>query len=113
MTFTPDRLHPLSAATARAAADAIRGHVGAEPPALAMVLGTGLGPLVDALEGAVAVDYGLVPGFPRSGVTGHAGRLVAGRLEGQRVVMLQGRSHYYEAGDPAAMRVPRPDRPHP
>jgi purine-nucleoside phosphorylase len=106
MTFTPDRLHPSSAATARAAADAIRGHVGTEPPALALVLGTGLGPLVDGLEGAVAVDYGLIPGFPKSGVTGHAGRLVAGRLEGRRVVMLQGRSHYYESGDPAAMRVP-------
>jgi purine-nucleoside phosphorylase len=106
MTFTPDRLHPDSAAASRAAADAIRGHVGAAPPDLALVLGTGLGPLADSLEEQVALSYGLIPGFPVSGVTGHAGRLVAGRLTGRRVVMLQGRAHFYERGDANAMRVP-------
>src|SRR5690606_18185161 len=44
------------------------------------------------------------PGFPRSGVSGHAGELVAGRLSGTPVLMLNGRAHYYEHGNPAAMR---------
>lgn len=75
------------------------------PFACAMVLGTGLGPLADRLEDAVAIPFGDIPHFPRSGVSGHKGRLVAGLLEGRRVLALQGRAHYYEHGDPAVMRV--------
>jgi purine-nucleoside phosphorylase len=72
---------------------------------LAMVLGTGLGPLADLVEGALRVPYAEVPGFPKkSGVSGHAATLVAGTLEGARVVMLNGRAHYYEHGDPGVMR---------
>ncbi|MGJ3263148.1 MAG: purine-nucleoside phosphorylase [Salinarimonas sp.] len=78
---------------------------GEGPFACAMVLGTGLGPLADKLEDAVAIPFGEIPHFPRSGVSGHKGRLVAGRLEGRRVLALQGRAHYYEHGDPAVMRV--------
>lgn len=73
--------------------------------ACAMVLGTGLGPLADKLDDAVAIAFGDIPHFPRSGVSGHKGRLVAGMLEGRRVLALQGRAHYYEHGDPAVMRV--------
>ena len=50
------------------------------------------------------IPYGELPGFPASGVTGHAGRLVAGRFAGAPVLMLAGRAHYYEHGDAAAMR---------
>ncbi|WP_188910964.1 purine-nucleoside phosphorylase [Salinarimonas ramus] len=75
------------------------------PFACAIVLGTGLGPLADKLEDAVALPFAEIPHFPRSGVSGHVGRLVAGRLEGKRVLALQGRAHYYEHGDPAVMRV--------
>lgn len=75
------------------------------PFACAMVLGTGLGPLADKLEDAVAIPFGDIPHFPRSGVSGHKGRLVAGTLEGRRVLAFQGRAHYYEHGDPAVMRV--------
>jgi purine-nucleoside phosphorylase len=75
------------------------------PFACAMVLGTGLGPLADKLEDAVAIPFGEIPHFPRSGVSGHKGRLVAGTLEGRRVLALQGRAHYYEHGDAAVMRV--------
>ena len=73
-------------------------------PAVALVLGSGLGGLVDEVEDAVRIPYGELPGFPKSGVTGHAGQVVAGRLSGAPVVMLAGRAHYYEHGDPAAMR---------
>jgi purine-nucleoside phosphorylase len=73
-------------------------------PKTALVLGSGLGGLVDEVEDAVRVSYADLPGFPHSGVTGHAGQLVAGRLGGAEVVMLAGRAHYYEHGNPAAMR---------
>jgi purine-nucleoside phosphorylase len=72
----------------------------------AFVLGTGLGTLVDELNDAVSLPYADIPHFPRSGVSGHAGRLVAGTLEGRRVLLFQGRAHYYETGDAGAMRVP-------
>jgi purine-nucleoside phosphorylase len=73
-------------------------------PKTALVLGSGLGGLVEEVEGAVRIPYGELPGFPKSGVTGHAGMVVAGRLSGAPVLMLSGRAHYYEHGDAAAMR---------
>ncbi len=76
------------------------------PFALALVTGTGLGPLADRVEDPVAVPYGEIPHFPASGVSGHAGRLVAGRLGGKPVLLFQGRAHAYEHGDAAVMRVP-------
>jgi purine-nucleoside phosphorylase len=72
----------------------------------AVVLGTGLGGLVDELSEPVGLAYAEIPHFPSSGVSGHAGRLVAGALEGRRVLLYQGRAHYYETGDAGAMRVP-------
>lgn len=74
--------------------------------ALALVTGTGLGSLAERLTDPIALPYGEIPHFPDSGVSGHAGRLVAGRLSGQRVLLFQGRAHPYEHGDAAAMRVP-------
>ncbi len=73
-------------------------------PRIALVLGSGLGSLVSEVEGAIRIPYGEIPDFPQSAVTGHAGELVAGRLAGVEVLILSGRIHYYEAGDPAAMR---------
>ena len=72
----------------------------------AFVLGTGLGTLADEMQSVESIAYAEIPHFPRSGVSGHAGRLVAGSLAGKRVVLFQGRSHYYETGDAGAMRVP-------
>ncbi|MET7243740.1 purine-nucleoside phosphorylase [Methylobacterium sp. EM32] len=74
--------------------------------ALALVTGTGLGPLAERVEEPVAIPYGEIPHFPASGVSGHAGRLVAGRLGGRRVLLFQGRAHPYEHGQADAMRVP-------
>ncbi|MFH6784415.1 MULTISPECIES: purine-nucleoside phosphorylase [Methylobacterium] len=74
--------------------------------ALALVTGTGLGPLAERLTDRIALPYGEIPHFPASGVSGHAGRLVAGVLSGRRVLLFQGRAHPYEHGDAAAMRVP-------
>jgi purine-nucleoside phosphorylase len=74
--------------------------------AAAFVLGTGLGTLVDDIENPASLAYADIPHFPRSGVSGHAGRLVAGYLSGKRVLLFQGRAHYYETGDAGAMGVP-------
>jgi len=73
-------------------------------PKIAMVLGSGLGGLVDEVSDPVRVSYGDLPGFPHSGVTGHAGQLVAGDLNGVPVIMMAGRAHYYEYGEADAMR---------
>lgn len=72
----------------------------------AMVLGTGLGKLTDDIEVEAAVPYAEIPHFPPSGVSGHAGQLILGRMDRKRVLVFQGRAHYYETGDAAAMRVP-------
>ncbi|KAA3511147.1 purine-nucleoside phosphorylase [Agrobacterium rosae] len=73
-------------------------------PRTAIVLGSGLGSLVDEVTDAIRIPYSDIPGFPESAVSGHAGELVAGYLGGQPVIMLAGRVHYYEKGNAAAMR---------
>jgi purine-nucleoside phosphorylase len=88
------------------AAEFVRARGFEGPFAAAFILGTGLGTLVDEVEQATSLPYAEIPHFPRSGVSGHAGRLVAGELEGKRVLLFQGRAHYYETGDAGAMRVP-------
>jgi purine-nucleoside phosphorylase len=74
-----------------------------ELPPLGIVLGSGLGSLADEVEGATSILYETIPGFPIPTVSGHAGRLVVGTLEGRRVALFQGRGHYYERGDSKAM----------
>lgn len=73
-------------------------------PKVALVLGSGLGGLVGEVKNAVRISYGELPGFPKSGVTGHAGELVAGDFNGTPVIMMAGRAHYYEHGNAGAMR---------
>ena len=65
-------------------------------PACGIVLGSGLGGLVDRMTDKTVIPYADIPHFPRSTVAGHAGNLVIGRLAGQTVAALQGRFHYYE-----------------
>lgn len=84
----------------------IRERGGPAGPSLALVLGTGLGAVVDAVTDPVAIPFADLPGFPRPAVRGHAGRLLLGRLGGVDVAVMQGRAHYYESGNAAAMRVP-------
>ncbi len=66
---------------------------------LVVVLGSGLGAFVDALEDKVVIPYADIEGFPTSSVHGHAGNLVFGKLDGKDLVVMQGRIHYYECGD--------------
>ena len=88
-----------------AALSALAGRGVTSLPPLAIVLGSGLGPLADEAENALAIPYTEIPGFPQPSVAGHKGRLVVGEVEGRRVTLFQGRGHYYERGDPAAMAV--------
>ncbi len=91
--------------TATDLAALIRTRAGQEPVRLGLILGSGLGHLAQAVEG-VAIPYSDLPGFPHAGVSGHNPNLVIGTLEGVRVAVFGGRAHYYEKGDPAAMRLP-------
>ena len=77
-------------------ADAIRAKIGDFKPAVAMVLGSGLGYLGDLVEDAVAVPYGEIPHFKVSTAPGHKGQLVFGKLNGCAVAVMQGRMHHYE-----------------
>lgn len=79
-----------------AAAEAILRHANGLRPRVGLILGSGLGMVADAVEDAVAVPYAAIPGFPQPTVSGHAGRLVLGRLGGQPVAVLQGRVHAFE-----------------
>lgn len=65
-------------------------------PRVGLILGSGLGAFADELAGAMSVPYEDIPGFARSTVEGHAGRLVVGESGGAHVACLQGRFHYYE-----------------
>ena len=61
-----------------------------------IILGTGLGKLIDEISIEQTVDYADIPNFPEATVESHLGRLVFGELAGKRVVAMQGRFHYYE-----------------
>jgi xanthosine phosphorylase len=93
------------ASTGAPAAAAIAERAPGFTPRLGILLGSGLGPVAGALEGAETIPYGELPGFPVPSVAGHAGTLSLGRLAGLPVACLQGRSHVYE-GDATGMRVP-------
>lgn len=86
------------------AVDILVEKLGGLKPDTAIVLGSGLGNLVDDVEDAIRIPYVDLPGFPRGGVSGHASMLVGGRFGGRPVVMLAGRAHYYENGNAAVMR---------
>ena len=67
-----------------------------ETPDTAIILGTGLGGIVDHLDVQHVVDYEFIPHFPVSTVEGHEGKLIAGRVGTKEVLVMQGRFHYYE-----------------
>jgi purine-nucleoside phosphorylase len=73
----------------------IRSHWPKTPHA-GIVLGTGLGPLVERIQVEATIDYEAIPHFPKSTATSHKGRLVCGTLEGLPVMAMEGRIHMYE-----------------
>jgi len=89
-----------------AARDAIAGHLGERRPALAIVLGSGLGGLADRIERALRIPYGDIPGFHVPRVEGHKGELVVGTLAGKTVLAQSGRFHMYEGYSAEAAALP-------
>ncbi len=75
-------------------------------PEVGLILGSGLGNVVEAVEEPRACAFADVPGFTAASVPGHSGQLVAGTIAGRRVVVLQGRLHAYEGLPPADLLLP-------
>ncbi|RCK51171.1 purine nucleoside phosphorylase [Thalassospira profundimaris] len=73
---------------------------------VALVLGSGMGGVVDAISEAIHINYADLPGFPRPTVEGHGGKLVLGRIGAVSVAVMQGRAHYYEHGRSDLMAEP-------
>jgi purine-nucleoside phosphorylase len=88
-----------------AASQVVRGRI-ATQPRIGMILGSGLGKLAEAVEDGVVIPYGEIPSWPVSTVEGHHGQLVLGRLENQDVLIMQGRSHFYEGYSMAQIGFP-------
>lgn len=97
---------PYSTDAARSAAQLIRKRIGDAPPAIAIILGSGLGGLADEIVDSVSVPFADIPGLPAPTVIGHAGALVAGQLAGRRVIAMSGRVHLYEGHPPALAGFP-------
>lgn len=87
------------------AADAIRARIDITPE-VGMILGSGLGDLADSVTNAVIVPNDQIPQWPLSTVHGHKGRLVIGQLEGVNVLVLQGRTHFYEGYSMGKITLP-------
>ncbi len=98
--------NPVTDVRVNAVAEALSDRLGAVRPKVAVVLGSGLGALGDAVDGAVRVPYAEIPGFPATTVHGHAGEFIAGTLEGVPVLLQSGRFHLYEGHDPATVILP-------
>lgn len=69
---------------------------GVEAPEVGIVLGTGLGNLVEKIEVELELSYNVIPHFPIATVEFHFGKLIYGKIGGKQVLALQGRYHYYE-----------------
>jgi purine-nucleoside phosphorylase len=77
-------------------ATAVLQQAGFMEPQVGIILGTGLGKLLNKVNVEKTMDYALIPHFPVSTVESHKGRLIYGELSGKKVVIMQGRFHYYE-----------------
>jgi purine-nucleoside phosphorylase len=89
-----------------AAVDYIKQQIGEFVPTVGLVLGSGLGDYAEAIDAVKILNYRDIPGFPLTGVSGHAGRLIFGVREGQNVVVMQGRVHYYEGYPQGLLTLP-------
>lgn len=75
-------------------------------PEIALILGTGLGPLAGQIENPVTLDYREIPNFLVSTAPDHAGKLLFGTLEGKKLVCMSGRFHSYEGYDFEQLSIP-------
>ncbi|HSA99596.1 MAG TPA: purine-nucleoside phosphorylase, partial [Anaerolineales bacterium] len=87
------------------AADAIRKRTSYRPR-VGLILGSGLNSLADSVNKPDIIPYAELPNWPISTVQGHVGRLVIGELEGQTVLVMQGRIHFYEGYSMSQITLP-------
>jgi purine-nucleoside phosphorylase len=80
--------------------DKLQGHA----PKEAIILGSALGSIVEAVENPLVIPYTELSGFPVPKISGHAGKLYVGKMGGREVAVLAGRAHPYESGNAAVMR---------
>ncbi len=92
--------------TIRAAADVVAKRLGKLKPRAAIVLGSGLAGVADAVGDPVRILYKDIPGFPEPGAPGHKGELVGGTLDGVPVLVQSGRFHLYEGHAPDVAALP-------
>ncbi len=90
----------------KGAAKYIGERIGDFRPKVGVILGSGLGDFVSAIEVCHTIDYSEIPNFPVSTVEGHSGRLLFGYVAGQEVVAMQGRFHYYEGYSMGEVTMP-------
>ncbi len=79
---------------------------GFDTPEIGIVLGTGLGKLVDEIENPIEAHYSHIPYFPLATVEFHSGKLIYGKIDNKKVVVMQGRFHLYEGYDFADVTYP-------
>jgi purine-nucleoside phosphorylase len=82
----------------------LKKELGSLAPDVAVIAGSSLGAVAEAVSDARVIAWSRVPGFPKPTVSGHAGSLIAGTVGANRVLIVSGRVHPYETGDAAAMR---------
>lgn len=75
-------------------------------PEIAIILGSGLGPLSKEVTGPITMKYEEIPHFKASTIKGHAGELIAGEIEGRKVLVMNGRFHYYEGHEMDVVTFP-------
>jgi xanthosine phosphorylase len=105
LSFSLDEGDTGNGARRQSALEVIRARLPGFVPRIGLILGSGLGAIAEAIEDAATIDYADLPGFPQTGVEGHAGRLVLGRLAGAPVACLEGRVHLYEGVPAGAVSV--------
>jgi purine-nucleoside phosphorylase len=88
------------------ALDVLRQRLPQARPRIAIVLGSGWGDVAQRVQGATRISYRDLPGFPLPSVQGHASDLIYGRMGEHEVVVLTGRKHTYETGEPDGMKLP-------
>lgn len=75
-------------------------------PEVGLILGSGLGDYADQIENPIVIPYETIPDFPVSTVEGHKGQFLLGMCNGKKVIVMQGRVHYYEGYDQKIITLP-------
>ena len=78
------------------AVEFMKGKLHGRQPVAGIILGSGLGNLVNSIEDQIVIPYVSIPGFPAATALGHKGNFISGKLGGRQVLAMQGRYHFYE-----------------